>query len=419
MDFFQDPVGFIAKLLTDLLLSVGLPAELTGIVLTTLGVFVVATFGLTLPLALIWWERRVVARMQDRVGPNRVGPEGLLQTVADAIKLLIKEDITPIGADKVVYNIAPILAVISVLMMWAVIPFAVNIYGTDLNVGALYIISVGSLGTLAIMLGGWASNNKYALLGAFRTVAQLVCYEVPLILSLIVPVMLAGTMSMQGIVEAQNNYWFIVAAPIAALIFFVTSVAETGRAPFDLLEAESEIVAGFHIEYSGMKFGMFFVAEFLHAFTVGALTATLFLGGWSGPGAEQYPILGAIYFMLKSALGYFVVVWMRATLPRIRIDHMLDLNWKFLVPLAMGSVVLTAIVAKLVEPWASSNPWIVALALFIANMAALFGALSIVSRLARGMRRAEEAQAKPAAHHHHEDAHDSHAPDAHAPAAAH
>lgn len=418
MDFFQDPVGFIAKLLTDLLLGFGLPAELTGLILTTLGVFVVATFGLTLPLALIWWERRVVARMQDRVGPNRVGPEGLLQTVADAIKLLIKEDITPIGADKVVYNIAPILAVISVLMMWAVIPFAVNIYGTDLNVGALYIISVGSLGTLAIMLGGWASNNKYALLGAFRTVAQLVCYEVPLILSLIVPVMLAGTMSMQGIVEAQSNYWFIVAAPIAALIFFVTSVAETGRAPFDLLEAESEIVAGFHIEYSGMKFGMFFVAEFLHAFTVGALTATLFLGGWSGPGAEQYPILGAIYFMLKSALGYFVVVWMRATLPRIRIDHMLDLNWKFLVPLAMSAVVLTAIVAKLVEPWAASSPWIVALALFIANVAALFGALSIVSRMARGMRRAEQAQAAPTADHHHADAHD-HDAHGHAPAAAH
>ncbi len=413
MDFFQDPVGFIAKLLTDLLLGFGLPAELTGLILTTLGVFVVATFGLTLPLALIWWERRVVARMQDRVGPNRVGPEGLLQTVADAIKLLIKEDITPIGADKVVYNIAPILAVISVLMMWAVIPFAVNIYGTDLNVGALYIISVGSLGTLAIMLGGWASNNKYALLGAFRTVAQLVCYEVPLILSLIVPVMLAGTMSMQGIVAAQSNYWFIVAAPIAALIFFITSVAETGRAPFDLLEAESEIVAGFHIEYSGMKFGMFFVAEFLHAFTVGALTATLFLGGWSGPGAEQYPILGVIYFMLKSALGYFVVVWMRATLPRIRIDHMLDLNWKFLVPLAMSAVVLTAIVAKLVEPWAVANPWIVALALFIANVAALFGALSIVSQMARGMRRAEQAQAAPAVDHHHADAHD------HAPAAAH
>lgn len=422
MDFFQDPVGFIAKLLTDLLLGLGLPAELAGLILTTLGVVVVASFGLTLPLALIWWERRVVARMQDRVGPNRVGPEGLLQTVADAIKLLIKEDITPLGADKVVYNIAPILAVISVLMMWAVIPFAVNIYGTDLNVGALYIISVGSLGTLAIMLGGWASNNKYALLGAFRTVAQLVCYEVPLILSLIVPVMLAGTMSMQGIVAAQSHYWFIVAAPIAALIFFVTSVAETGRAPFDLLEAESEIVAGFHIEYSGMKFGMFFVAEFLHAFTVGALTATLFLGGWSGPGAEQYPLLGVVYFMLKSALGYFVVVWMRATLPRIRIDHMLDLNWKFLVPLAMGSVVLTAIVGKLVEPWGAANPWIVALALFIANVAALFGALSIVSRVARVMRRAEEAQAVPSAghhgdDHHHDDHHDT-AP-AHAPAAAH
>jgi NADH-quinone oxidoreductase subunit H len=399
MDFLNDPIGVIAAWLQGLLNSF-LPAVLTDALLVIIGVIVVASFGLTLPLFLIWAERRLIARMQDRVGPNRVGPEGLLQTIADAIKLMIKEDITPIGADKVVYNLSPILAVISVLTMWAVIPFAINIAGTDLNVAALYIVSVGSLGTLAIMLGGWASNNKYALLGAFRTVAQLVCYEVPLILSIIVPVLLARSMSMQAIVAAQEQVWFLFMAPVAALVFFITSVAETGRAPFDLLEAESEIVAGFHIEYSGMKFGMFFVAEFLHAFTVGALTATLFLGGWQvpfWPGASQYPLVGAIAFMIKAFLSYFLVIWMRATLPRIRIDHMLDLNWKFLVPVALAAVLGTALVDKAVEPL-NLLPVGRAVILFVVNLLIGWGALAIVSRAARRLRQEDEAKLAAAGH---------------------
>lgn len=392
MDFFQDPIGVSAEFLRGLLAF--LPEPWLSLALTAIGVVVTGSFALLLPLFLIWFERRVVARMQDRVGPNRVGPEGALQTIADALKLLIKEDITPIGADKVIYNLAPIMAVISVMTMWAVIPFAVNIVGTDLNIGALYFVSVGSLGTLAIMLGGWASNNKYALLGAFRTVAQLVCYEVPMILSIIVPVLLARSMSMQGIVTAQSGAWyewFIFTAPVAALIFFITSVAETGRAPFDLLEAESEIVAGFHIEYSGMKFGMFFVAEFLHAFTVGALTATLFLGGWSGPGAEQFPMLGVVYFMLKSFFGYFIVILLRTTLPRIRIDHMLDLNWKFLVPLSVFSIVVTMIMDKLVPAEVYGGGWH-ALGLFAANVALGWAALAWASGQARRLRQQEEAK---------------------------
>ena len=202
---------------------------------------------------------------------------------------MIKEDITPTGADKLVYNIAPILSVVAVISMWAVVPFAATVPTAPASTWARSTLSaVGSLGTLAIMMAGWSSNNKYALLGAFRTVAQLVSYETPLILSLLVPVILARSMDLTTIIETQD-VWFIVAAPVAALIFFLTSVAEVGRTPFDLLEAESEIVAGFHIEYSGMKFGMFFVAEFLHAFTVGVLTAVLFLGGWRGPGAEAVP----------------------------------------------------------------------------------------------------------------------------------
>jgi NADH-quinone oxidoreductase subunit H len=387
----KDPLGTIGGLLTSLLTGIGLAPRAVSVILMIVGVVIIASFSLVLPLFLIWFERRVVARMQDRIGPNRVGPQGLLQTIADAIKLLIKEDITPTGADKLVYNIAPILSVVAVISMWAVVPFASNILGTSLNVGALYVVSVGSLGTLAIMMGGWASNNKYALLGAFRTVAQLVSYEVPMILSLLVPVLLARSMDLNGIVRAQT-VWFIVAAPIAALIFFVSSVAEVGRTPFDLLEAESEIVAGFHIEYSGMKFGMFFVAEFLHAFTVGALTAILFLGGWHGPFAEQVPLLGVVYFMLKAFLGYFIVILMRAALPRIRIDHMLDLNWKFLVPTSLSVIVVTIIVDKLIQQAGISNDWVRAGLLFLANVLLGLAIFGVLSRSARRLRAIEEAQ---------------------------
>ena len=388
----KDPLSTIGGLLTSLLTGIGLAPKAASVILMVIGVVIIASFCLVLPLFLIWFERRVVARMQDRIGPNRVGPQGLLQTIADAIKLLIKEDITPTGADKVVYNLAPILSVVAVISMWAVVPFASNILGTSLNVGTLYVVSVGSLGTLAIMMGGWASNNKYALLGAFRTVAQLVSYEVPMILSLLVPVLLARSMDLNGIVQAQQSVWFIVAAPIAALIFFVSSVAEVGRTPFDLLEAESEIVAGFHIEYSGMKFGMFFVAEFLHAFTVGALTAILFLGGWHGPFAAQVPLLGMIYFLLKAFLGYFIIILMRASLPRIRIDHMLDLNWKFLVPISLAVIVVTIIVDKVIQQAGISNDWARAGLLFLANVLLGLAIFWVLSRSARSMRAFEEAE---------------------------
>ncbi|MDW8325434.1 MAG: NADH-quinone oxidoreductase subunit NuoH [Anaerolineales bacterium] len=401
MDFFSDPIAFIANLLRTWLAFI--PEPWLSLLLMTFGVVVVGSAALVLPLFTIWLERRVIARMQDRIGPNRVGYQGLLQTIADAIKLMTKEDITPLGADKVVYNLAPILVVISVITMWAVLPFAVNIYGADLNIGVLYIVAVGSLGTLAIMLGGWASNNKYALLGAFRTVAQLVCYEVPMILSMVVPVLIASSwalaqgqtdfnpMSLKDIVVAQQSVPFLLVAPVAALIFFISSVAETGRAPFDLLEAESEIVAGFNIEYSGMKFGMFMVAEFLHAFTVGALVATLFLGGWHGPWATQYPLLGMVYFLAKSFAAYFLIVLMRAALPRIRIDHLFEINWKFLVPLAVAAIVVTMVVNKLVDPAVVGLGWN-ALALFASNLVVAWVAFNWASAQARWLRRQEEAK---------------------------
>jgi NADH-quinone oxidoreductase subunit H len=257
--------------------------------------------------------------------------------------MITKEDTTPEAADKLAYNIAPILSLAAVLMIWAVVPFTETWIGTDLNVGVLYAAAVGSFGVLAILMAGWSSNNKYALLGAFRGVAQLISYEVPLFLSLLIPVLLARTMSVNGIVKAQDGMWFFVFAPLAFIIFFISNLAEIGRTPFDLLEAESEIVAGYHVEYSGMKFGLFQGAEFAHSFTSAALLSILFFGGWQGPGVQEFPLLGLLYFFIKTFAFYFVIMWIRLTLPRIRIDHMMAMNWKFMVPVSLALLMATPI----------------------------------------------------------------------------
>ena len=346
MNFLIDPINFIANWLANLLLGWGLSQTLVNVILKFIGAGLGGTFGFVLVIFTIWLERKLYGRIQDRIGPNRVGPWGIFQTFPDMVKIFTKEYITPDGADKVVYNLAPILSVSAVLLTWAVMPFASTIIGTDVNVGVLYLVAVGSIGALGIILAGWSSNNKYSLLGAFRAVAQIVSYEVPMVLALLVPVLLGRTMGMNSLVNAQS-VWFIIMSPIAALIFFTSSMAETGRAPFDLLEAESELVAGYQTEYSGLKFGMFYVGEFLHAFTISALTATLFLGGWRGPWAEQVPILGVAWFFIKSFIVYFVVVLIRISMPRLRIDQMLNFNWKFLTPLALVLLIVTAIADKL------------------------------------------------------------------------
>jgi NADH-quinone oxidoreductase subunit H len=346
MSFLSDPISFIANALTNFLLNIGLAPDAVTVIMKLIGAFVLGTFGLSLVIFTIWLERKLYARIQDRFGPNRVGPWGILQTIPDMIKIFTKEYITPDGADKVVYNLAPILSVSAVLLVWAVIPFAPTIVGTEVNVGVLYIVAVGAIGTLGIILAGWSSNNKYSLLGGFRTVAQMISFEVPMVLALLVPVLLGGTMGINSLVEAQD-IWYVVLSPIAALVFFITALAEVGRAPFDLLEADSELVAGYQTEYSGLKFGMFYVGEFLHAFTISILTATLFFGGWRGPFAVEYPILGIFYLFIKSFIIYFFVALIRISMPRVRIDQMLNFNWKFLTPIALVLLMTTAIVEKI------------------------------------------------------------------------
>jgi NADH-quinone oxidoreductase subunit H len=345
--FLKDPLTELAKGITYRLGVWGLSPELVNVIVKLMGAFIACMISFALVILTIWLERKLYARVQDRLGPNRVGPWGIFQTIPDMIKIFTKEYITPDGADKVTYNLAPVLAVSAVMLIWAVVPFAPTFFGSDINVGVLYIIAVGAIGTLGIILAGWSSNNKYALLGAFRAVSQMVSLEVPMVLALLVPVILAGTMGINSLVLSQN-VWFIVLAPLAAFIFFISSQAEVGRAPFDLLEAESEIVTGFQVEYSGLKFGMFFVGEFLHAFTVSALFAALFLGGWRGPFAEQVPILGLAYFIIKTSVVYFLVILLRIAAPRMRIDQMLNFNWKFLVPLGLVLVMVTAVVEKLI-----------------------------------------------------------------------
>ncbi|MDA8387832.1 MAG: NADH-quinone oxidoreductase subunit NuoH [Nitrospiraceae bacterium] len=299
-------------------------------------VFGVLAVTLGIAAMLIWVERRLLAFWQDRYGPNRVGPFGILQPVADFIKIMAKEDWIPPFADAPVFIIAPAIIVVAVLLSFAVIPWAPSISVADLNVGLLYFLAFSSLGVYSVALGGWASDNKYALLGALRASAQMISYEVFMGLSLMGVVMLAGSFNLRVIVEAQRKLWFVVPQFLGFVIFFIAGVAETHRLPFDLPEAESELVAGFHAEYSGMKFGLFFVGEYLGITLISALTATLFFGGWLGP---VLPPLA--WFFIKTFFFIGVFILLRAALPRPRYDQLIRLGWKVMLPLALLNLVVT------------------------------------------------------------------------------
>jgi NADH-quinone oxidoreductase subunit H len=339
-----------------------------------LGVLLLITLLMVLDIFLVWIERKVVARFQDRLGPNRLGPFGLIQPFADIIKLIIKEDTTPGDADKVVYNLAPVLSMMSVLILWAVIPLAPVMLGTDLNVGVLFLIAAGAIGTLSIIMAGWASNNKFAMIGGFRQVAVMVSFEVPMLTMLLIPTIFAQSMNMNAIIDAQN-VWYVWISPLGALIFLIAAIAELGRAPFDLAEGESELVSGFNIEYSGMKFGMFYAGELLHAFTFGGFWAILFFGGYRFFGLEQVsPFLAILVLIIKAMLGYWVIMWVKYTMMRIRIDQMLSFNWKFLTPLSFALLLVTALMNALL---ASAPTWLYVLGMFLANVVTGWIALEI------------------------------------------
>lgn len=376
MSFWRDPINFIIEWAKGLLASIGWGPGWATTVGFVIGAFVLAAGAMFFVVFLIWYERKLIGRLQDRFGPNRLGPWGLFQPLADMLKIFTKELITPNGVDWVAYNLAPILSVAAVLMMWAVTPFSKTFFGVNISVGILFLIAVGGIGEVGIILAGWGSNNKYALVGALRAVAQLISYEVPFVISALVPVMLTGSMSLVDIVEAQTP-WYIVVAPAAALIFFIASVAETGRAPFDLAEAESEIVAGYNVEYSGLKFGMFFVGEFLHAFTASFIFVTVFLGGWRGPGADQIPVLGLVYFFIKTFIVYFALILFRGTNPRFRIDQMMELNWKVLTPLSLVVIMVIALVDRL---FVGAADWQRTIILLVANLVILVVAERLIRR---------------------------------------
>ncbi len=338
----------ISKWLGGLLSNWGVNDSWSTFILYLIGSAVLGTVALLFTLLFIWAERKIIGRLQDRYGPNRVGPWGIFQSVADMVKIFIKEHIIPSGVDPGPYHLAPIIVVASVLMVLAIVPLSTTLLGSDLNVAVLFLLAVGGLGEVGIIMAGWGSNNKYALLSAFRASAQMISYEIPMAIVLLTIVILSGSMSMNDIVLAQDIP-FIILLPLGALIFFIASIAENGRAPFDLAEAESELVAGFNIEYSGLKFGMFYVADFLRAFISAVIFSTLFLGGWRGPGAESIPALGIVYLIIKSLLVWFLGVWIRGSLPRYRIDQMMKINWKFLTPLAILLLVVVMLAGKLVE----------------------------------------------------------------------
>ncbi|MFQ5793200.1 MAG: NADH-quinone oxidoreductase subunit NuoH [Acidobacteriota bacterium] len=336
---------YLAELITAQI-EAGVPASLRAAVAKALGVAAVVGLLTLLPIFLIWFERKVAAHMQDRLGPMRVGWHGVLQSFADGIKLLFKEDIIPAAADRPLFKLAPYLVVVGSFAAFAVIPWGAGLVVSDLNIGLLYIVAISSFNTIGILMAGWASNNKYSLYGGMRSAAQLVSYEIPTVLILLVVVVQVGSLNLQDVLAAQEGgilNWYIFRMyglnVVAFVVLFVCGLAETNRNPFDIPEAESELVAGFHTEYSGMRFAFFFLAEYGAMFLVSVLAAVLFLGGWHGLLSD--PLLpGPLVFFIKALSLVFVQMWLRWTLPRLRVDQLMALCWKYLIPIAFALLVI-------------------------------------------------------------------------------
>ncbi len=382
-DFFANLMDWLGNWLLTFL-----PFWAMRLIIDFLVIVVILGFAIVIVLFLTWMERKVLARIADRIGPNRQGPFGLIQPFADAIKMLIKEDITPTTADYWLFNLAPIIIMAPALLVYAVIPFGPRMFLTDLNVGILYMVALGSITGLSMLVAGWGSDNKYALLGAFRSVAQLVSYEVPMVLVIVSVAMMVGSLSMVKIV-ANQDIPFALLMPVAFAIYLTCAAAEAGRSPFDLLEGESEIVAGYFIEYSGMKFAMFYLAEYINLFTVSAICTTLFLGGWKGPILPPY-----LWFLIKTFAVIFTLMWIRGTWPRFRIDQMLDVAWKVLVPLSLVNILLVGVVIKL-----TANQWVWLAILLPANILLGLVTLIVLGRVQnRRLARARELAAQGWAH---------------------
>jgi NADH-quinone oxidoreductase subunit H len=308
---------------------------------------------------LTLYERKALARIQSRIGPNRAGPWGILQPIADAVKLIFKEELTPAKADKLIFTLAPVITVVPAVVITAVVPWGpsfkifgyhLNLYIADVNVGVLYIMSIASIAVYGIVLSGWSSNNKYAMMGGLRSSAQMISYEIALGLSFVSAILLAGSMRMLDIVNAQSGYWFnfipkwlVLLQPVGAAIFLIATLAEVNRAPFDMPEAEQELTAGYHTEYSGMKFALLFMAEYTKMIAISAIGATVFFGGYNGPFVDKFPWLGPIYIFIKIILLLFGMIWVRATFPRIRYDRLMAFGWKVLFPVSLALVFITAV----------------------------------------------------------------------------
>ena len=321
-----------------------LPPELIRMLIA---VIVIITFLFLNGIMMGYAERKIAGHVQRRPGPMEVGFHGILQMIVDGVKLLAKELIIPINVDRNLFRIAPLLSFTPVILPLLVIPFSEKLQARDLNLGLVFIVTMGSINVMALLVGGWGSNNKYSMFGAMRAVAQCIAYEIPILLSMLAVILMTNTFSLKGIVGAQKGMWFIVLQPVAFLIYIISGVAETNRAPFDLPEAESELTAGFHTEYSGMGFSLFFLAEYTNMFIVASVATVLFLGGWHGPPLPHGEYLGIVWFFLKVYFLLFLMIMVRWTYPRVRFDQLMNFAWKYLIPFALVNLFITAVVVKL------------------------------------------------------------------------